>query len=439
MSRRSCCARSLFHAALAALCLVAPTAAPGAGEPTPSDSVPPAAPAASPPPAPSLYERARALLNHPDEAGEQAAAWVRRHLDADKARALLAELRTDAKGTLDEAVAQARERHTKEMGVRIFNGKSLSLGNQAWTPLAADPANASPEEKALAPHAVVLIHGLHEPGDIWNDLVPYLAAADMKVARFDYPNDGPIRDGAARLIGWLRQLKSRGVTSVDLVCHSMGGLVARDALTRPGLYAGRADAHHPDLPTIKRCILIGTPNKGSPWAHVEVLAEWRDQFQRFLDSEADADLGHLAGWFVDGRGEAGDDLLPDSGFLNELNARPAPIGVEFTSIVGKAVSPEALGMEELLSSKVVTALLSSDEIAELRASIQQASETLGDGPVSTESAELPHGRTVRIDAAHNSMLRRLTLPNMARNAIDPKHADEVPAAIPAVLEALKRP
>ncbi len=388
--------------------------------------------------APSVYDRARALLSNPENPVDDASKWVRRHLDPDRARGLLADIRADVKGVLNEAVAQARQRHTQEMGVRVFNGQPLALGNDAWTPLSADPSAAGSAERALAPHAVLLIHGLDEPGDIWTDLVPYLAAADMKVARFDYPNDGPIREASARLIGWLRQLRARGVKSLDLVCHSMGGLVARDALTRPGFYNGDAGGSA-DLPHVTRLVMIGTPNKGSPWAHAEVLAEWRDQFQRFLDSDADADLGHLAGWFVDGRGEAADDLLPGSGFLEELNARPAPRNVAVTSIVGRAVSPEALGVDELLGSRLIVALLAPEEIAEVRDSLRRAADALGDGPVSTDSAELPYGTTVRIDAAHNSMLRRLTLPNMARTVIDPKHADEIPAAIPVILDALKKP
>lgn len=384
--------------------------------------------------APSLYERTRAILTDPSRIGDATDAaqkWVRANLSAEQARALVGEIEAKARYALDEAVAQARDRHTKEMGVRFFNGKSLSLGNEAWTTMNASDATPTPR------HVVLLVHGLDEPGDIWNDLVPYLRAANYEVARFDYPNDGPIAEAAGRLTGWLRALRVRGTTSVDLVCHSMGGLVSRDALTRPGLYGGRATGHA-DLPDVPRLVMTGTPNKGSCWAHVECLAECRDQFQRLLDSGSTADAGSLVGWLVDGRGEAARDLLPGSAFLTELNARPVPTGVKMTAIVGRAVTPEALGVDTLLESRFVKALLSPKEIEEVRTQVQRASESLGDGPVSTESASFEQGETVRIDAAHNSMLRRLTLPNMLKAAAEGSPEPDPPAAIPVVLDALRK-
>jgi pimeloyl-ACP methyl ester carboxylesterase len=414
-------AATMASISLASACAAGPQPAAAQGE---AESVP------------SLLERARAVLNDPsrlNDAADAASKWVKANLNPAQARALLAEIETGAKQKLDDAVAEARERHTREMGVRLFNGKSLSLGNEAWDTLAPASAAATP----LPSRMVLLIHGLDEPGDIWNDLVPSLRTAKFDVARFDYPNDGPIAESAGRLTGWLRALRARGVMQVDLVCHSMGGLVARDALTRPGLYGGTATGHD-DLPDVPRLIMVGTPNKGSAWAHVECLAECRDQFQRLLDSGKDADAGNLVGWLVDGRGEAADDLLPNSAFLNELNARPMPVGVRMTSIVGRAVTPESVGVDELLSSRFVRALLSAEEIDRVRASIASASESLGDGPVGTASATLGAGETVRIDAAHNSMLRRLTLPNMALSAIKGEAPAEPPPAIPVVLEALQK-
>lgn len=417
--------RPLFPLALAAL-----VAAPSFG------SASAAEPATGAPP--NLLERARALLNDPasfGDATDSARTWARENLNTQRAKSLLADIRADARRRIDDAVEAARVRHAKEMGVRVFNTQPLSLGNAAWSPvIGTQPGGA---DVALPSRIVLLVHGLDEPGDIWNDLVPFLHAAGHTVARFDYPNDGPIREAAGRLTGWLRALQTRGVRSVDLVCHSMGGLVARDALTRAGLYAGECSGH-PDLPDITRLVMVATPNKGSAWAHAEFLAECRDQFQRLLENGTDADAGSALGWMVDGRGEAADDLLPGSAFLTELNARPAPRGVAMTSIVGRAVTPESLRIDELLASRFVRALLSPKEIDALSSSVARASESLGDGPVSTESATLGAGKTVRIDAAHNSMLRRLTLRNMVAAAALGDAAQDPPPAIPVILDALKK-
>src|SRR5690606_18230915 len=96
--------------------------------------------------------------------------------------------------------------------------------------------------------------------------------AGRAVLFFEYPNDQGIALSADGLGDALRLARARGVERVDLVCHSMGGLVARDVLTRPGLYGGAADGHE-DLPDVDRMILIGTPNRGSPLAHVRDAGE----------------------------------------------------------------------------------------------------------------------------------------------------------------------
>jgi hypothetical protein len=107
---------------------------------------------------------------------------------------------------------------------------------------------------------IVLVHGLDDPGWMWRDMVPALRGAGHDVARMEYLNDGPI-DEAADLLAWsLLALRAAGVEHVDVVAHSMGGLVTRDVLTRPAYYDGdgRGDER---LPAIRRLIMCGTPNR----------------------------------------------------------------------------------------------------------------------------------------------------------------------------------
>jgi pimeloyl-ACP methyl ester carboxylesterase len=70
---------------------------------------------------------------------------------------------------------------------------------------------------------VLLVHGLDEPGSIWDELIPELHARGHAVARFDYPNDQPARASADLLLGELRQIRAQGITQIDIVAHSMGG------------------------------------------------------------------------------------------------------------------------------------------------------------------------------------------------------------------------
>lgn len=378
---------------------------------------------------PSLADRALALWSRASEGGGRASAWVRANLTQERAAELIRDVKGAARERFDKALGEAQARHDSEMGLRYFNGKSLSLGNEAWSREAPPTVANCADPRRL----VVLVHGLDEPGDVWNDLTPYLATAGYRVARFDYENDGPIGVAAEHLCASLRDLRAAGVSSVDLVCHSMGGLVARDTLTRPGMYAGDA-AGHADLPDVARCVMVGTPNMGSSWARIEFLAEARDQFQRWMDAEK-SDAGHLIGWLVDGRGQAADDLLPGSAYLTELNSRPLPRHVRITAVAGRATPFTAEDAKAVLDSRFVRALLSEKEIAETEKAVSRAIDDLGDGPVPVDSARLPGVEDfVEVESAHQAMFRRLTLTALIKSVS--KGEIQVPPAIPIVMDRL---
>ena len=65
-------------------------------------------------------------------------------------------------------------------------------------PAPLNPSNPSPG----AARSLVLIHGLDEPGDIWDDLAPALTAAGHAVWEYRYPND----QGIERSADWLAEL-----------------------------------------------------------------------------------------------------------------------------------------------------------------------------------------------------------------------------------------
>ena len=121
----------------------------------------------------------------------------------------------------------------------------------------------------VGPRAVVLIHGLDEPGGIWDELASALAEEGHMVLRFDYANDQAIVRSADAFERALVDLRKRGLSEIDLVCHSMGGLVSREVLSRDG-YLDRG------VP-VGTMIKLGTPHKGSPWARMRSVAEAREQ------------------------------------------------------------------------------------------------------------------------------------------------------------------
>jgi len=254
----------------------------------------------------------------------------------------------------------------------------------SWSP-------STPNSPTTPATLVVLVHGLDEPGEIWNELAPTLNAAGHRVARFEYPNDQAIAASATLFLHHLELLHASGTEHVSIVAHSMGGLVARDALTRTGLDLARR-------PVTDRLITVGTPNHGSDWARGRIVGEARERAVRLFDRARHGRTLFPDAAASDTAGQAGTDLLPDSPYLVELNGRPLP-AVPFT-LVYAAISSAA----------------------------GAATDALGDGVVSVDSARL-QGVTdvVFLEATHRSMLRTLVRTPDANNP---------PPAFPTILSRL---
>lgn len=262
----------------------------------------------------------------------------------------------------------AAERVSRWHGLRQYDSES-------WRSIEAGVS--------LTPRVVLLVHGLDEPGSIWDQLAPALYEAGHTTLRFEYPNDQAIADSADLLDAALQRLDGLGVERVSVVAHSMGGLVTRDTLTRPAFIE---DSRTPRA-SIDRLIAIGTPHEGSPWAGMRWASELREQAERLM-AESAPEAEDLYRFSFDGSGQAGQDLRPGSDFLTDLNARPNPEGVTITCLVGQLVSPPAGAGGELGA----------------------LAQTLGDGVVPVGSAELDGCEDiVRLSANHRSMIRSLPL------------------------------
>jgi pimeloyl-ACP methyl ester carboxylesterase len=289
-----------------------------------------------------------------------------------------------------------------------------------WFPQAMAPDDGwhgiHRRDQGTAPAAppVLLIHGLDEPGDIWDDLAPALAAAGMAVWEFRYPNDQDIARSVAYLAEKWPQLPSG--QPLALIGHSMGGLVAREFVSH-----WRHPVETPPLvggAPVGGVILVGTPNQGSEWARLRTWLEWRDHFA----SERPRQLDPLAG-LRDGLGEAKIDLLPGSDFLNALNARPWPPGVPLAIIAGRLIEPAA---DRLADPKSAAGAAGATEFfAGLEDWNVDMSATLGDGLVSLESARLAAIEPLVVTGSHRGMIRR------------PRAGDEEPPAIAPILAILR--
>jgi pimeloyl-ACP methyl ester carboxylesterase len=166
----------------------------------------------------------------------------------------------------------------------------------------------------------VLIHGLDSDRCDCAPLGELLQSSGQQIAYFSYPGDQPIADSAALLGRCLQRVRSTHPgLRIDIVAHSMGGLVARSYVEGPD-YAGGVD----------RMILVAPPNHGSSWARFRSLLSIQENlYLRRVDPN-----WHWT-WFVtEGLGEAGNELLPGSEFLMRLDAVPRRAGVRYTIIAG---------------------------------------------------------------------------------------------------------
>jgi pimeloyl-ACP methyl ester carboxylesterase len=279
------------------------------------------------------------------------------------------------------------------------------------------PRGVNPDRKS-----VVLIHGLDDPGQVWQNLAPELEKAEFNVWLMHYPNDQPIVESARLFFEALQGLKQRGIDRISIVAHSMGGLVSREMLTRPEIEYDRSVTNR-QVPAVATLIMVGTPNHGSQLARLRVFTELRDQWVRLTKGETN----WLAG-ILDGAGEAKIDLLPGSRFLTELNARPHPEGVDMLIIAGVTSPWSETDINRWVSD--LRQKVSDDKqewIDELGKNMIALTRGLGDGLVTVESTRLagvPH-RTV--DGTHLSMIRNIT-----------SGSRRIPPAVPIIVERLKR-
>ena len=179
--------------------------------------------------------------------------------------------------------------------------RQLLRGNRAKRVLRSitrrDAPKAAPPTPGQPP--VLIIHGYLATRGSLHLLEKHLTMRGLIV--MSYPLGGPInvgdiRDSAGLIARKVESIVAQtGIARVDIVGHSMGGLVGLDYLKRLG---GR---HR-----VRRLVMLGTPAQGT-WSA-------------------------LLGLVTAPLGLASLQLLPGSPFLRELAERPLPEGADVVSI-----------------------------------------------------------------------------------------------------------
>lgn len=167
---------------------------------------------------------------------------------------------------------------------------------------------------------VVLLHGYaSRPGSL-RAMRRRLRAAGLSTATFGYPNDGPIyRSGTVFADALAELTKQAPERDLQIVAHSMGGLVARVAVELEPPEKTRR---------VRRLLTVATPHRGTALARIPLSVDAWEAIIHGRDSE-------LSDFFADGLNEARDDLRPDSRLMKKLAAAKRRSGVRYATLIGK--------------------------------------------------------------------------------------------------------
>jgi len=230
---------------------------------------------------------------------------------------------------------------------------------------------------------VVLVHGLDCNRGNWYAMAQLLIDQGYQIAYFTYASDGPLEESAQLLSREMTTLREQFPTmSVNIIAHSMGGLVARRYVEGDD-YAGG----------VRHLILLGTPNRGSRWATYRIALEIQEHYKLW---RYDKDWSPT--WAItDGLGEAGRDLKPDSYFLTQLNARPRRDDVAYTVVAGSQnpvypIGANALdGVANWIPDRAAGwwGFRQTESALHSRADKMRHHVGKSDGPVSVKSTTLP--------------------------------------------------
>jgi pimeloyl-ACP methyl ester carboxylesterase len=168
----------------------------------------------------------------------------------------------------------------------------------------------------------VFVHGFNACPAGMEFLALPARKAGLPCGMIAYPNDQALADSAGLVSAELKRLVAKHPNCrVNLVTHSMGGLIARECVEDAKLNPGN----------VNRLIMVAPPNGGSQLAHFgfatdtcELIAglHWKRPLAGMLDC------------IDDGLGEAVHDLRPGSPYLQKMaNYRRNP-QVRYTILLG---------------------------------------------------------------------------------------------------------
>lgn len=181
-----------------------------------------------------------------------------------------------------------------------------------------------------------LVHGLSSSSYVtWekdvgetgnNFLTEAIKLYKDRVIMFDYPSGHPISENAEALYGEINRLiySKNSEISVDIIAHSMGGLVSRKmSLNHPG--------------KIRNLITLGSPHNGAVFEHGEII----HTFDLEVIQNPDLTITILTLFYPGGQ-----DIFFESPFINELNTVGGNVKTNYLTLAGTKRGFPFLGGED---------------------------------------------------------------------------------------------
>jgi pimeloyl-ACP methyl ester carboxylesterase len=228
----------------------------------------------------------------------------------------------------------------------------------------------------------ILVHGFNSGPEQNAALMKPIHSRKFACGAFVYPNDHTIAASAQLMSQALKRFAARyPERRIALVCHSMGGLVARACVEDPSLDPGN----------VERLIMIAPPNHGTLVAH---FAVGTDLYEHWITRKDGGPWRRIRDSVIDGLGEAAEDLRPESEFLNALNGRPRNPRVRYSLFLGTGAcmsDAQVAWIRESLCeclAKIPGAEGRAERLAAILDDIDELVEGKGDGIVAVKRGQL---------------------------------------------------
>jgi pimeloyl-ACP methyl ester carboxylesterase len=248
---------------------------------------------------------------------------------------------------------------------------------------------------------ICLLHGLNSSSHGFVHMIPLLEEAGFGIVTYDYPFNRRLEESCAGFArdwtAFRRQVRDN--RKWVIVAHSMGALLARALVEDDATWAG----------DVTSLILIAPVNHGSHLARVQTAFQLVNGLQAIHGKNTTQAMLHL----TDGLGQAAEDLLPGSAFLNALNRRPPRPGLKYHILAGDSgfLTRDARRqyddrLDLMLRNSGVLGYLTRAATADLPAMLDELTDGTGDGCVAVKRTRLKGvADHVTMHANHAELIR----------------------------------